>query len=49
LKGHYVLAKSAAADLKEIIRHTNEKSDEAQCRTYVRQLERAAVALAKSD
>lgn len=46
---HYVLAKGAAADLKDIIRHTNERWGEAQCRDYVGQLEKAAVALAKGD
>ncbi len=46
---HYVLAKGAAADLKDIIRHTNEQWGEAQCRTYISQLEKAAVALAKGQ
>ena len=46
---HYVLAKGATTDRKEIICHTNEQWGEAQRLTYVRQLEKAAIALAKGD
>jgi hypothetical protein len=46
---HCVLAKGAAADLKEIVRHTNEQWGEAQCLTYIHQLENAAIAVAKGE
>ena len=46
---HYVLAKGAAADLQDIVRHTNEKWGKAQCLTYIGQLEKAAVAVAKGE
>lgn len=37
---HYVLAKGAVADLKEIMRHTNDHWGMAQCRIYIDQLEK---------
>ncbi len=46
---HYVLAKGDVADLVEITRHTKAQWGEAQCRSYIRQLEKAATALAKAD
>jgi toxin ParE1/3/4 len=46
---HYVLAKGASDDLKAITRHTNEQWGGAQCRTYIGQLEKAAMALAKAE
>ena len=45
----YLLVKGASADLEDIIRFTNEQWGEAQCRAYVDQLERAAIALARSE
>jgi plasmid stabilization system protein ParE len=38
----YVLTRSAAADLRGIVRHTMEQWGEAQCRTYVARIEAAA-------
>ncbi len=49
MNAHYLLARSATGDLKDIIRHTNELWGEAQCMTYIRQLEKAAIALAKGE
>jgi toxin ParE1/3/4 len=46
---YYVLSKGAAADLEDITRHTNEQWGEAQCLTYISQLEKAAVAVAKGE
>ena len=46
---HYVLTKGASADLKDIIRHTNEQWGKAQCLAYIDQLEKAAVAIAKGE
>lgn len=46
---NYVLAKGASTDLKDIIRHTNEQWGQAQCLTYIGQLEKAAVAIAKGE
>ena len=45
----YVVAKGAAADLKEIMRYTTEQWGAARCRTYIGQLERAAEAVAKGE
>ncbi|MBX9618398.1 MAG: type II toxin-antitoxin system RelE/ParE family toxin [Hyphomicrobiales bacterium] len=45
----YLLVKGASADLEDIIRFTNEQWGEAQCRSYIDQLERAATALAKGE
>jgi plasmid stabilization system protein ParE len=42
----YVLTRSAAADLRGIVRYTLEQWGEAQCRTYVAQIETAASELA---
>ncbi len=46
---HYILAKGASNDLQDIIRHTNEEWGEAQCLTYVGQLEKTAMAVAKGE
>jgi toxin ParE1/3/4 len=45
----YVLARGASADLKEIVRHTNERWGEPQCLVYIDQLEKASVAVAKGE
>lgn len=45
----YVVAKGAAADLKEITRYTAQQWGEAQCRVYIAQLEKAAEAVAKGE
>jgi len=45
----YRLTRSAAADLRGIVRYTVEHWGEAQCRTYVTQIEEAACALAKGQ
>jgi plasmid stabilization system protein ParE len=42
----YVLTRSAAADLRSIIRYTLEQWGEAQCRAYVARIEAAASELA---
>lgn len=46
---HYVLTKGAVADLKEIIRYTNDHWGVAQCQIYIDQLEKAAETLAKGE
>lgn len=45
----YVVSKGAAADLREIVRYTVKQWGEAQCRTYVAELEKAAEAVAKGE
>ena len=45
----YQLAKGAAADLADIIRHTQKQWGEAQCLAYVKQLEDTACALARGQ
>lgn len=46
---YYVLAKGAVTDLKEIARYTHETWGEAQCYTYIDQLEQAAMAVSKNE
>lgn len=45
----YVLSKGAAADLRNITRYTLDAWGEAQCRSYIQELEDAAEALAKGE
>lgn len=45
----YILTRGAASDLSEIIRHTNEQWGETQCMTYIGQLEKTAIAVAKGE
>jgi len=42
----YILTRSAAADLQEVVRYTQREWGIAQCRTYVERLETAATELA---
>lgn len=42
----YVLTRSAAADLREVVRYTRQTWGQAQCRTYIAQIERTAAELA---
>ena len=44
-----MLAKGAVEDLREIVRHTNERWGEARCLAYVGQLEQTANALALNN
>ena len=45
----YQLAKGAAADLADIIRHTQQQWGEAQCLAYVKQIEDTACALSRGE
>ena len=45
----YVVSKGAAADLRDITRYTVANWGEAQCRTYIADLEKAAEAVAKGE
>lgn len=45
----YVLSPGAAADLREIARYTVANWGQARCRSYVADLERAALALAAGE
>ncbi len=45
----YVVSKGAAADLRDITRHTVGNWGEAQCRIYIADLEKAAEAVAKGE
>lgn len=45
----YFLTKGAAADLRDITRHTLAQWGQAQCRAYIGELEKAAEAVAKGD
>jgi toxin ParE1/3/4 len=49
LSRSYIVAKGAAADLKEITRYTTEQWGATQCRAYISQLENAAEAIAKGE
>jgi plasmid stabilization system protein ParE len=46
MKRPYVLTCSAASDLRSIVRYTREAWGEAQCRSYVAQIETTATELA---
>jgi plasmid stabilization system protein ParE len=45
----YVVSKGAAADLRDITKYTLANWGEAQCRTYIAELEKAAVAVATGE
>lgn len=45
----YVVSKGAAADLRDITKYTLANWGEAQCRTYIAELEKMAVAVAKGE
>lgn len=42
----YILTRSAAADLREVVRYTLQNWGRSQCQTYITQIEEAAVELA---
>ena len=49
MKRPYVVSKGAAADLRDIAKYTLANWGEAQCRSYIAELERAPEALAKGE
>ena len=46
---YYVLTKSAKADIRDITRYTVMNWGEAQCRTYITELEKTTEAVAKGE